>query len=148
MNNALYRVTGDRDGRVDATSQNAQVVFEFEGAGGLRVRKEFAFAPTNYVVTFSATAADGARTLQPAIAWGPGLGDAGAIAAGGSFFTGNYTSRRRRSFTGTATSSACCADKLAEEGSTKGSFDLRASTITTSSRPRSIPGKPAWNTGR
>jgi YidC/Oxa1 family membrane protein insertase len=91
LNNAVYRVSGDEDGHVNATSQNGRVAFEFEGAGGLRVRKQFEFAPTNYVVTFSATAVDDTRALQPAIAWGPGLGDAGAAAAGGSFFTGNYT---------------------------------------------------------
>jgi YidC/Oxa1 family membrane protein insertase len=28
--------------------------------------------------------------LNPAVAWGPGLGDIGATASGGSFFTGNY----------------------------------------------------------
>ena len=61
LNSALYRVSGDTDGRVDATSQPARVVFEFEGADGLRVRKEFAFAPTNYVVSFSATVAKARR---------------------------------------------------------------------------------------
>src|SRR6188768_2924161 len=55
LNNALYRVSGDSSGHVDATTQSAQVVFEFEAVGGLRVRKEFDFAPSNYVVTFSAT---------------------------------------------------------------------------------------------
>jgi YidC/Oxa1 family membrane protein insertase len=90
LNSAVYRVSGDTGGRVDATSQPARVTFEFNGADGLRVRKEFAFSPTNYVVSFSATVADATRTLQPAVAWGPGLGDAGATSAGGSFFTGNY----------------------------------------------------------
>ena len=122
INDALYRVTGDRDGRVDATSQNAQLVFEFEDASGLRVRKEFAFAPTNYVVTFSATVADGARTLQPAIAWGPGLGDAGAVAAGGSFFTGNYVQPPEAIFHRDGSVERILADKLAEEGSPEGQF--------------------------
>jgi YidC/Oxa1 family membrane protein insertase len=122
INDALYRVTGDRDGRVDATSQNAQLVFEFEDASGLRVRKEFAFAPTNYVVTFSATVADGARTLQPAIAWGPGLGDAGAIAAGGSFFTGNYVQPPEAIFHRDGSVERIRADKIAEEGSPEGQF--------------------------
>ena len=65
INGAFYRVSGDSNGHVDATSQPAQLVFEFEGAGGLRVRKEFGFAPSNYVVTFSASASDGhARCSQ------------------------------------------------------------------------------------
>src|SRR6187399_94649 len=53
INSALYQVSGDTNGHVDATSQPAQLVFEFEGTGGLRVRKEFGFAPSNYLVTFS-----------------------------------------------------------------------------------------------
>jgi YidC/Oxa1 family membrane protein insertase len=122
INDALYRVTGDRDGRVDATTQNAQLVFEFEDASGLRVRKEFAFAPTNYVVTFSATVADGDRTLQPAIAWGPGLGDAGAIAAGGSFFTGNYVQPPEAIFHRDGSVERIRADKIAEGSSPEGQF--------------------------
>ena len=92
LNNALYRVSGDTDGHVDATSQPAQLVFEFEGAGGLRVRKEFGFdaeqLPRHVLGERQRTA--NARCSRR-IAWGPGLGDAGALAAGGSFFTGNYT---------------------------------------------------------
>jgi len=40
-------------------------------------------------VALSVTAMQGDRDLRPAIAWGPGLGDAGAAAGGGSFLTGN-----------------------------------------------------------
>jgi YidC/Oxa1 family membrane protein insertase len=122
LNSALYRVSGDTDGHVDATKQAAQVVFEFEGANGLRVRKEFSFAPTNYVVTFSATAADGTRALQPGIAWGPALGDAGAIAAGGSFFTGNYTQPPEAIFHRDGTVERVRADKLGDQGSPEGRF--------------------------
>lgn len=122
MNNALYRVSGDSSGRVDATKQSAQLVFEFEGAGGLRVRKEFDFAPSNYVVTFSATAAEGTRTLQPAIAWGPGLGDAGALAAGGSFFTGNYTQPPEAIFHREGSVERVASAKIAEQGTHDGQF--------------------------
>ena len=122
MNNALYRVSGDTSGRVDATSQPAQLVFEFEGAGGLRVRKEFGFTPANYVVTFSASAEDGTRTLQPGIAWGPGLGDAGALAAGGSFFTGNYTQPPEAIFHRDGSVERVPANKVAEQGSHEGQF--------------------------
>ena len=122
LNNALYRVSGDKDGHVDATSAGAQVVFEFQGADGLQVRKEFSFAPTNYVVTFSATASDGTRALQPAIAWGPALGDAGALAAGGSFFTGNYTQPPEAIFHRDGEVERVRADKLGEEGSPEGRF--------------------------
>jgi YidC/Oxa1 family membrane protein insertase len=122
LNSALYRVSGDTDGRVDATSQSARVVFEFEGADGLRVRKEFAFAPTNYVVSFSATAGEGTTALQPAVAWGPALGDAGAIAAGGSFLTGNYTQPPEAIFHRDSDVERILADGLAEEGIQEGQF--------------------------
>ena len=121
LNNALYRVSGDSSGHVDATTQSAQVVFEFEAVGGLRVRKEFDFAPSNYVVTFSATAADGTRELQPAVAWGPGLGDAGALAAGGSFFTGNYTQPPEAIFHRDGSVERIRSDKVAE-GAQEGRF--------------------------
>ena len=122
LNSALYRVSGDIDGRVDATSQPARVVFEFEGADGLRVRKEFAFAPTNYVVSFSATAGEGTNALQPAVAWGPALGDAGAIAAGGSFLTGNYTQPPEAIFHRDGDVERILPDGLAEEAIQEGQF--------------------------
>jgi YidC/Oxa1 family membrane protein insertase len=122
MNNALYRASGDSSGHVDATTQPAQVVFEFEGTDGLRVRKEFGFEPSNYVVTFSATATEGTRTLQPGIAWGPGLGDAGALAAGGSFFTGNYTQPPEAIFHRDGSVERVTAAKVAEQGTHDGQF--------------------------
>jgi YidC/Oxa1 family membrane protein insertase len=90
LNGAVYRVTGDTGGRVDAQSTEGVVVFEFEDAAGLRVRKEFRFDPRNYLVTFSATVDMNGQALNPTVLWGPGLGDIGATAGGGSFFTGNY----------------------------------------------------------
>ena len=90
INTALYRVSGDVNGRVDAQASAAAVVFEYEDASGLRVRKELRFEPTGYTVTFSAAASQGDRVLNPAVLWGPGLGDLGASQGGGSFFTGNY----------------------------------------------------------
>jgi YidC/Oxa1 family membrane protein insertase len=90
LNNAIYRVTGDIDGRADATAGAATVVFEFEDAAGLHARKELRFDPRNYVVVVSASVAMRDEMLIPSIVWGPGLGDAGATSGGGSFFTGNY----------------------------------------------------------
>jgi YidC/Oxa1 family membrane protein insertase len=90
LNNALYRVSGDSGGRVDASKQPGTLSFEFADAAGVRVRKDFRFDPKNYVVVFSTDVVNGDRALNPTIAWGPGLGDAGARAGGGSFFTGNY----------------------------------------------------------
>ena len=90
LNTALFRVAGDSGGRLDATKQAGTVSFEYANEAGLRVRKQFRFDPKNYVVAFSTDVVSGDRTLNPRIAWGPGLGDAGATSGGGSFFTGNY----------------------------------------------------------
>jgi YidC/Oxa1 family membrane protein insertase len=122
LNSALYQVSGDTNGHVDATKQVAQVVFEFQDANGFRVRKEFSFAPTNYIVTFSATATDGGRELQPTVAWGPALGDAGALAAGGSFFTGNYTQPPEAIFHRDGDVERVRADQLGEQGAPDGQF--------------------------
>jgi len=90
LNSALYQVTGDSGGRVDAQVGEASVLFEFEDASGLRVRKELRFAPENYLIAFSATVESDGVALNPAVLWGPGLEDSGALSGGGSFFTGNY----------------------------------------------------------
>jgi YidC/Oxa1 family membrane protein insertase len=90
LNNALYRVSGESGGRVDAQKTEAAVVFEFEDAAGLRARKELRFDPQNYLVTFAADVTNGGQPLNAAVLWGPGLGDLGATSGGGSFFTGNY----------------------------------------------------------
>lgn len=89
LDTAVYRVSGDVAGRVDATSRDADVVFEFQDAAGLRVRKAFHFSPDGYVVRFSATVQRDGASLNPTVLWGPGLGDIGATSAGGSYFTGN-----------------------------------------------------------
>jgi len=89
VNGALFRVTGDAGGRVDARTKAADVAFEYQDASGLQARKDFRFDPANYVVTVSASVKNGEHTLNPTIVWGPGLGDVGAVAAGGSMFTGN-----------------------------------------------------------
>ena len=90
LNDAIYRATGDVNGRVDAAQNGGTITFEFQDASGLHARKEFRFDARNFVVVFSATVMNGAQALNPGIAWGPGLGDAGATSGGGSFFTGNY----------------------------------------------------------
>jgi len=90
LNGALYRVSGDTSGRVDAQNAEARLVFEFEDAAGLRARKELQFDPQTYLIAFSADVTDGGQQLNPSVLWGPGLSDVGAVSAGGSFFTGNY----------------------------------------------------------
>ena len=89
LNDALYQVSGDNGGKVDATSAPQTVVFEYEDASGLHARKELRFDPRNFVVVFSADVRSGATALKPAVHWGPGLGDIGATPSGGTFFTGS-----------------------------------------------------------
>jgi YidC/Oxa1 family membrane protein insertase len=90
LNGALYQVSGDSGGRVDARTAPAAVTFEYQDASGLRARKTFQFEPRGYVVTFAGAISSGDETLNPAVEIGPGLGDLGAATGGGSFFTGNY----------------------------------------------------------
>ncbi|HEV8316543.1 MAG TPA: membrane protein insertase YidC [Vicinamibacterales bacterium] len=88
LNSALYRVVTHEG---DTPGKPALLVFEFEDASGLKVRKEFRLDPESYVITFSATVRQGdGPPLNPFVQWGPGLGDVGATSGGGSFFTGNY----------------------------------------------------------
>ncbi len=89
INAATYQVSGDTGGRVDATAAPATLVFDYQDADGVHARKELRFEPRSYVVTFTGAVTSGARTFNPTIVWGPGLGDIGALTAGGSFFTGN-----------------------------------------------------------
>ena len=91
LNNAIYRVSGDTSGRLNARTQAGSLVFEFQDAAGLQVRKEFRFDPKQYLIGVSPIVTSGGQPLNPTIAWGPGLGDIGAVSGGGSYFTGNYT---------------------------------------------------------
>ena len=88
VNSALYRVSGDSGGTVTPSS-GQPLVFEFQDENGLAARKEFRFEPKGYTFAATVTVRRGTAPLNPAIAWGPGLGDQGAAAGGGSMFTGN-----------------------------------------------------------
>jgi YidC/Oxa1 family membrane protein insertase len=95
LNSALYRVTGDTNGVVDVSKANEPLVFEFQDENGLAARKEFRFDAQNFTLTATITAHRGSTPLNPAIHWGPGLGDQGASSGGGSIFTGNAVSPPR-----------------------------------------------------
>ncbi|MEQ1756808.1 MAG: membrane protein insertase YidC [Vicinamibacterales bacterium] len=122
LNDSLYKVVGVDGERIDATAASAAVAFEFEDAGGLRVRKEFAFDPTGYVVKFSATVTSGDRALNPTVLWGPGLGDIGARSSGGSFFTGNYVQPPQAIFHRAGSTERVALGSLAEDGRPSGEF--------------------------
>ena len=79
LNSSLYRVSGATNDRVDVGGGGATVSFEFEDASGLRARKEFRFDPGElHRHVLGDGDADGGRALNPAVVWGPGLGDIGA----------------------------------------------------------------------
>jgi YidC/Oxa1 family membrane protein insertase len=87
LNQAIYRVSGDSGGNVDATREPATVSFEYQDAAGIHVRKEFRFDPRNYIVAFSASATNGDRSMNPTVVFGPGLGDIAPSTGGGGFFS-------------------------------------------------------------
>ena len=124
LNTAIYKVNGNRSGLVDATGHASSVVFEFQDAAGLHARKEFTFDPRQYIVAFSTSVMNGDRTLNPTIAWGPGLGDSGAIAGGGSYFTGNYTQPPQAIYYRDGSATRIRANNVASQPAHEGSFQF------------------------
>ena len=122
LNSAIYRVSGDAGGRLDATKSAATLVFEFEDVSGLHARKEFRFDPSDYIVSFSAAVTNGGAVMNPAVAWGPGLGDVGATSGGGSFFTGNYVQPPQAIYHRDGKVTRIAAGKLAEQPAHEGQF--------------------------
>ena len=93
LKDAIYRITVDgapAGEMVDATSQPKTIVFEAAGADGFSVRKTFTVEPTTYIITFGANVQSNGERLNPAINWGPGLGDEIARAKPASFFSPSY----------------------------------------------------------
>jgi YidC/Oxa1 family membrane protein insertase len=90
LNSALYSSTSPA--AVDATSTPTTLTFEFDSGDGLRAKKVFRLDPESYVVTFSVEVSDGSGALNPAIEWGPGLGDSMHIEAQRSTF-GTYVQK-------------------------------------------------------
>ena len=144
--NEQCALSGDRrhDGHVDATSSAAQLVFEFEGAGGLSVRKEFGFMPRTTSSRF--------RRRRPKetfdatrLAWGPGLGDAGRAHRRRELFHrqlhttagGNLSSRR--------SCERVRADQFAERGSPEGRFRFAGVDDHYFIAAAIDPGQVAWN---
>jgi YidC/Oxa1 family membrane protein insertase len=84
LNAAFFKVSAPE--AVDATSQPATLVFEYDSGDGLRAKKTFRMDPESYVVTFSVEVTEGNATLNPAVEWGPGLGDSMHLEAQRSSF--------------------------------------------------------------
>ena len=122
LNSALYRVTGDTNGVVDVTKANTPLVFEFQDESGLAARKEFQFDSKSYTLTATIGARRGTTALNPAIQWGPGLGDHGAAAGGGSIFTGNAVAPPRVLLHRNGKVERITADKVGETPVQQGPF--------------------------
>ena len=90
LNTALYRSSAPA--AIDATSKPGTVTFEFDSGDGLRAKKIFRVDPESYVLTFSVEVFDGDAALNPAIEWGPGLGDSMHVEAKRSSF-GTYVQK-------------------------------------------------------
>lgn len=87
LNNALHRVSGATGPVVTVADQRVEIAFDVELAGGLKAQKRFAFDPGSYVVYVSASASVNGAAVNPAIDWGPGLGDEIATKPPGNFFS-------------------------------------------------------------
>jgi YidC/Oxa1 family membrane protein insertase len=73
LQQALYRPSASQ---LDAGSGPGSITFDYQDAGGLTVKKTFAFSPEHpYAIDFTATVTNGSNTLVPTIHWGPALGD-------------------------------------------------------------------------
>ena len=89
LNAAVYRVSGDDHGHVDATRKPGTVAFDYQDSAGLHAHKEFTFDTRMYQLTFSTRVTTGDRTLNPSVEMGAGLGDLAYTATGG-FFNRSY----------------------------------------------------------
>jgi YidC/Oxa1 family membrane protein insertase len=82
VNGALYSVQAGTPDSINATTTPAAVIFEYQDASGLHVRKQFRLDPNSYVVEFTPSVVDGGQAVNPTVQWGPGLGDVTALADG------------------------------------------------------------------
>ena len=88
LRSVLYRATTDS---LQVGPQGARLVFDYQDAAGLSVRKQFDFRADGhpYLVAFSADITRGGQSLRASVSSGPGLGDTDR-ATGGSFLSPAY----------------------------------------------------------
>ena len=84
---ALYRPSA---GRVRLADRTETLTFDYEDAGGLRIRKTFRFDPSAspYLITLAVEAAQEGEALNPALRWGPALGGGEHTTSGFAFRQG------------------------------------------------------------
>jgi len=96
LNGALYAVSGAPSEPV--TSAPVDLRFEYRDSAGVHAVKEFHLQPSSYVVGFRSTVAEGDRPLNPAVLWGPAIGDVGEVSryvakAGGLLYQNGKVAR-------------------------------------------------------
>jgi len=79
LNGGLYTVRGAPTGS-GAITTPTDLVFEYQDTTGLHATKAFRVDPETYTVALRVAVSQGDRAIQPAIVWGPGLGDSDAQA--------------------------------------------------------------------
>ncbi len=154
LNSALYKM--DAPSSIDATSRPATIVFEYDSGDGLRAKKTFRMDPESYVVTFSVEVFEGNATLNPAIEWGPGLGDSMHIEAQRSSF-GTYVQKPQAIVYAAGSVERLPAEKIAAQPTWQGDFPfggiddhyfiattVKPGTVRLTYRPASapMPGQP------
>ena len=84
---ALYRASA---GRLQPTNESETLVFDYEDATGLRVRKAFRFDPGAgpYQFTLTVEASQESQPINPVLRWGPALGGVERSASGFAFRQG------------------------------------------------------------
>jgi YidC/Oxa1 family membrane protein insertase len=97
LNGALYKLQGPAPEGVQNAS--TQLTFEYQDSTGLHAVKQFTLDPATYTVGMRATVTQGDHSVQPALVWGPGLGDSDsqtgryAVKPGGLFSSGGKVTR-------------------------------------------------------
>src|SRR6185503_6382477 len=119
LNAALFRSTAPP--AIDATSTPTTLTFEFDSGDGLRAKKVFRVDPESYVITFSVEVTDADATVNPAIEWGPGLGDSMHIEAQRSSF-GTYVQKPQAIVYAAGTVERLTAEKVAGQPTWQGDF--------------------------
>ena len=86
-NTGLYRASASR---LRVSDRSETLVFDYEDAAGLRVRKTFGFDPGRgpYLFTVSVEASQREQPLNPVLRWGPALGGVERSSSGFAFRQG------------------------------------------------------------
>jgi len=76
LNGAIYVVSGEPSG---VATSAVDLKFEYRDSAGVHVVKAFHFDPSSYIVGFNATVSESDRPVNPAVLWGPAVGDAAEV---------------------------------------------------------------------